>query len=75
MFRWTPDGKGIAYIKRDGRQENVFIQPFAGGPSTALTAFPEGSIANYAWSADGQRIVLTHYLQMCDVVLLNPTNR
>jgi len=75
MFRWTPDGKGIAYIRRDGKQENIFIQPLADGPSKALTAFPEGSIANYEWSPDGQRIVLTHYLQMCDVVLLNPAGR
>ena len=71
MFRWTPDGQGIAYLGRNGRQENVFVQPLAGGPSKPLTAFPEGSIANYEWSADGQRIVLTHYLQMSDVVLLN----
>jgi serine/threonine protein kinase/Tol biopolymer transport system component len=70
-FRWTPDGKGIAYIKRDGRQENVVIQPLAGGASTPLTNFNEGSISGYQWSPDGQRIVLTHYLQMCDVVLLS----
>jgi len=72
MFRWTPDGKSITYVRRDGKQENIFIQPLAGGPSTPLTAFAEGSIANYEWSPDGQRIVLTHYLQMSDVVLLNP---
>jgi Tol biopolymer transport system component len=75
MFRWTPDGKGISYLKHDGKQENIFIQPLAGGPSTPLTAFPEGSIANYEWSPDGQRIVLTHFLQTCDVVLLNPPTR
>ena len=75
MFRWTPDGKSVTYLRRDGRQENVFIQPLAGGPSTPLTAFPEGAIASYEWSPDGQRIVLTHYLQMCDVVLLNPPAR
>jgi serine/threonine protein kinase/Tol biopolymer transport system component len=69
-FRWTPDGKGIVYIKRDGRQENLFIQPLAGGPPTPLTSFTDGSIASYEWSPDGQRIVMTHYLQMCDVVLL-----
>ena len=75
MFRWTPDGKGITYVRRDGKQENIFVQPLAGGPSTPLTLFPEGMIANYEWSPDGQRIVLTHYLQMCDVVLLNPPAR
>jgi len=70
MFRWTPDGKGIVYIKRDGRQENLFVQPLAGGTATPLTSFTDGSIASYEWSPDGQRIVMTHYLQMCDVVLL-----
>jgi len=70
MFRWTPDGKGIVYVKRDGRQENLFMQPLAGGPATPLTNFTDGSIASYEWSPDGQRIVMTHYLQMCDVVLL-----
>jgi len=70
-FRWTPDGKAIAYIKRDGKQENVVIQPLSGGTPTPLTAFTDGAISSYEWSLDGQRIVLTHYLQMCDVVLLS----
>jgi len=70
-FRWTPDGKAITYIKRDGKQENVVIQPLAGGTATPLTNFTEGSISSYQWSPDGQRIVLTHYLQMRDVVLLS----
>jgi eukaryotic-like serine/threonine-protein kinase len=70
-FRWTPDGKAITYLKHDGRQENIVIQPLAGGASTPLTNFTEGSIANYEWSLDGRRIVLTHYLQMRDVVLLS----
>ena len=70
MFRWTADGKNLVYIKRAGRQENLFAQPLAGGPPTPLTNFTEGSIAGYEWSPDGQRIVLTHYLQMRDVVLL-----
>lgn len=45
-FCWN--GKGIAYVRRDGKQENVFVQPL------------DGSIANYEWSPDGQGIVLTH---------------
>jgi Tol biopolymer transport system component len=70
-YRWTPDGKGIVYIKHDGKQENLFVQPLAGGPPTALTNFTEGSIEdNYEWSADGTRIVLTHYIKTSDIVLL-----
>ena len=70
MFRWTADGKSLIYIKRAGRQENLFVQPLAGGPPTPLTNFTDGSIAGYEWSPDGQRIVMTHYLQRRDVVLL-----
>jgi len=74
-FRWTPDGKGIVYVKRDGRQENLFVQPLAGGTATPLTNFTDGEIAGYEWSPDGQRIVMTHYLQMCDVVLVGSVKR
>jgi Tol biopolymer transport system component len=72
-YHWTPDGKGIAYIKQTGKQENLFLQPLAGGPAKALTNFTEGSIANYEWSRDGSRILLTHYIQTRDVVLLTTT--
>jgi len=75
MFRWTPDGKGLVYLKSDGRQENLFVQPLAGGPATPLTNFTDGAIESYEWSPDGQRIVLTHYLQMRDVVVLNAGKR
>jgi hypothetical protein len=46
-----------------------------GGPATPLTNFTDGSIKSYEWSPDGQRIVLTHYLQMKDVVVLNGGKR
>ncbi len=70
LYHWTPDGKGIVYIKHDGKQENLFVQPLAGGPPTALTNFTEGSIANYDWTANGSRIVLTHFIKTSDIVLL-----
>ena len=69
FYRWTPDGKGIVYVKH-GKQENLFLQPLAGGPPTALTNFTEGSIKNFEWSADGTRIVLTHFIKTSDIVLL-----
>ncbi|MEA2236317.1 MAG: eukaryotic-like serine/threonine-protein kinase [Thermoanaerobaculia bacterium] len=70
LYRWTRDGKGIIYIKHDGKQDNLFMQPLAGGPPVALTNFTDGFIANYDWSSDGKRIVLTHYIQSRDIVLL-----
>jgi serine/threonine protein kinase/Tol biopolymer transport system component len=70
MYRWTPDGKGIVYIKKSAKGDNLMLQPLAGGACQTLTTFADGSIANYQWSADGKRILLTHYVQTRDVVLL-----
>jgi serine/threonine protein kinase len=68
-YRWSSDGKRIIYMKYDGKVENLYEQPTAGGESKQLTKFTEGHIANFESAADG-RIVLTHYVETRDVVLL-----
>jgi len=70
IYRWSPDGKSIVFVKDDGKKENLYQVPLGGGAAKPLTNFTDGSIANFAWSPDGKRIVLTHYLQTRDVVLL-----
>ena len=69
MYRWSRDGKGILYVKFDGRIDNLWYQPIAGGPPHPLTSFSEGYIANFEPASDGT-IVLTHYIETRDVVLL-----
>jgi Tol biopolymer transport system component len=69
LYRWTPDGQSIVFVKR-GKQENLYVQSLAGGPARPLTSFTDGTIAGFEWSPDGKRIVLTHYVQTRDVVLL-----
>jgi Tol biopolymer transport system component len=70
LYRWSPDGKSIVFVKDDGKKENLYQVPLGGGEPKPITNFADGSIANFAWSPDGSRIVLTHYLQTRDVVLL-----
>jgi len=70
LYRWTPDGRSIVYVKRAGKQENLYVQPLDGSPARPLTSFTDGTIAGFEWSPDGKRIVLTHYVQTRDVVLL-----
>jgi Tol biopolymer transport system component len=35
LTRWTPDGRGLAYI--DQRHQNVWVQPIDGDPPRQLT--------------------------------------
>jgi hypothetical protein len=46
---------------------SVWLSSTSSAPAVRRTF---DSIASYEWSPDGQRIVLTHYLQMRYVVLL-----
>ncbi len=53
-FAWSPDGKWMAYCRRDGSQAwNIFLIPTAGGDAHNITRL----FANHtmpAWSPDGK---------------------
>jgi Tol biopolymer transport system component len=70
LYRWSPDGQSIVFVKDDGKKENLYQLPLGGGEAKAITSFTDGKIKTFAWSADGKRIVLTHYLESSDVVLI-----
>lgn len=57
-LQWTPDGKGIAYVSGAGGASNVWIQPISGGQFRKLTDFKEAEITSFAWSGDGDGILL-----------------
>jgi serine/threonine protein kinase len=57
-LRWTPDGKGLAYVSSSGGASNIWIQPLNGGQLRKLTDFKEAEITSFAWSDDGGGIVL-----------------
>jgi Tol biopolymer transport system component len=70
LYRWSPDGKSIVFVKDEGKRENLYLLPLEGREATPITKFTDGKIANFAWSPDGTRIVLTHRQQTKDVVLM-----
>ncbi|MGH9525925.1 MAG: hypothetical protein ACRD2F_04560, partial [Terriglobales bacterium] len=67
-FAWTPDGKAISYVRRQGLVDNLWAMPVAGGKPSELTHFTHLQIAGYAWSADG-RLAISRGQQNTDVVL------
>jgi serine/threonine protein kinase len=71
LYRWSPDGKSIVFVKVEGKRENLYRLPLDGKEATPITNFTDGSIANFAWAPDGSRIVLTHYQQTRDVVMMS----
>ena len=67
-LRWTPDGRGVAYI--DGAtQRNVWVQPLDGGTPHQLTHFTDRTIADFAWSRDATRLTIARATVTNDIVL------
>jgi len=45
--RWTPDGRSVAYVSRQGNAENIWLQPVNGGKPKQVTHFSDGRIWNF----------------------------
>ena len=56
--RWSPDGKYIAFLKRSGRIDQVWVVAGDGKmPAQSVTVMPD-NVDNFAWTADGQSLVV-----------------
>jgi Tol biopolymer transport system component len=69
-IRWTPDGKGIAFVTTLGDVSNLGVQELSGGNPTKLTNFRDQRIFSFAWSRDGKQLALSRGVVNSDVVLL-----
>ncbi len=56
--RWSPDGRRIAYLKREGAKAQIWLAHADGGGATALSRI-EAGVEAFAWTADGQQLVLS----------------
>jgi Tol biopolymer transport system component len=66
--KWTPDGQGIAYPV----QSDIWVQPLDGTPPRQLTHLADDrTIADFAWSRDGQQIAIARATSANDIVLLD----
>ena len=68
--RWTPDGRGIVYIRSDKGFANLWVQPLDGGAPKQLTDFTIGDIYYFAFSSDGTRLFVARGQDVSDAILL-----
>ncbi|MEO6390965.1 MAG: winged helix-turn-helix domain-containing protein [Pyrinomonadaceae bacterium] len=68
--RWTPDGQSFIFRDSESYVSNLWKQPLAGGPPRQLTNFKTEIIFNYAFSRDGQRLILSRGQTLSNVVLI-----
>jgi serine/threonine protein kinase len=70
-FGWSPDSKSVLYVDSRNGVSNLMSQTLDGRPPKQVTNFIEGTIFNFAWSADGKQLFLARGAINSDVVLIN----
>jgi Tol biopolymer transport system component len=74
MQKWTPDGQGITYVT--GTPPNLWVHPLDGKAPRQLTHFTDDrTIADIAWSHDGQRLAIARTTTTNDIVLFKGLKR
>ena len=54
---WSPDGKWVAVVAREGKTTSLFKVPVDGGAPVKLVSPADAVISNPVWSPDGRLIV------------------
>jgi eukaryotic-like serine/threonine-protein kinase len=70
-FAWSPDSKAVLFVDSRNGVSNLMSQTLDGRPPKQVTNFTEGTIFNFAWSADGKQLFLARGAINSDVVLIN----
>ena len=69
-LQWTPDGRAVLYVTRQGGVANIWSQPIDGGPAKQITNFKSDLIFAFDLSADGKSMALARGTVSNDVVLI-----
>src|SRR5216684_4094521 len=68
---WSPDGKSLQYSFPQNGAYNILEQPLTGGEPRRLTKFSSGTIFDFHWSLDGQRLLMARGEASSDAALLS----
>ena len=69
MIRWTPDGRGLAYIDEKGGVSNISVQMIDGAPPRQITNFNNDRVFSFDWSKSGD-LIYSRGLRTNDIVLI-----
>jgi Tol biopolymer transport system component len=73
-FRFSPDGKSIAFVIEEAGVDNIWMQPVDGSKERKLTNFNDSErIQSFRWSPDGKALALLRFSSVSDVILLRDT--
>ena len=73
-FRFSPDGKSIAFVIDDAGVDNIWMQPVDGSKGQKLTNFNDSErIQDFRWSPDGKSLAMLRFSSVSDVILLRDT--
>lgn len=75
MVRFMPDAKGVMYQLRENGVDNLWVQPFNGGPSKEFTHYTEDGISDFHWSPDGKKLGIVRVRASQDAVLFTDTSK
>ena len=56
--RWAPDGRRIAFTRKQDDRPQVAVIPRDGGEASIVTTFPLGAVSEPRWSPDGSSIAV-----------------
>ncbi len=63
---WSPDGRNIAFVRRDGEASQIWILPTSGGEAYAITKIKTGA-SQPRWSPDGTKILFSSSVPAHDI--------
>jgi eukaryotic-like serine/threonine-protein kinase len=73
-FRFSPDGRSIAFVIDEAGVDNIWMQPVDGSKGQKLTNFNDFErIQDFRWSPDGKSLAMLRYSSVSDVILLRDT--
>jgi Tol biopolymer transport system component len=73
-FRFSPDGKYIAFVIEEAGVDNIWMQPVDGSKGRKLTNFNDSErIQDFHWSPDGKSLAMLRFNSVSDAILLRDT--